>query len=490
VPHDGLVYCDCDHCVRLALRRLTAARDGEETLRQNQRDFIAAKVSFFEQLRCLYEPFFDGYDGRVVEMINHHADPHPKKKLREQAFSEIQDANSAEERIYIKKVKYKMKPDDIARFGKYGRMIGDLGVAASLQGFRITEMLKLAQSSTPVDVGTGEMVFVKSANSDVLRNQFQHLSTRSDGKFHFTYHSDDSVYRTRDGIAYNIDIASCDASHTNELFDALLLVVPDIWKDDLRILCDQCRLPIEITSRNGKQRVLLRPIGARLYSGSTLTTFINNIASMLIALAISEGEQTETGFVTSAARAGYLITLQRCDKPEDIQFLKRSPVFDASGELQPVINMGVFLRASGTCRGDLAGRGDVCERAREFQRGLIQSTFPRMDAPFLKNLLAATKTRDFPAVLGRLDSQSFRNRRVVLAQVERNLSYTLNIESSLTPVLKFSDRSLFVRYDLSEYELEEMLDLFSKAGFRDSVHCSAVEKILQKDYGLGLLIRC
>jgi hypothetical protein len=81
----------------------------------------------------------------------------------------------------------------------------------------------------------------------------------------------------------------------------------------------------------------------RLYSGSTLTTAVNNIACLLIALNIADlGAINKASIEGAAERAGYVLTGTDClETIEDLQFLKHSPVRDTQGVYRPVLNLGV-----------------------------------------------------------------------------------------------------------------------------------------------------
>jgi len=96
VPHDGAIYCACNECVSLAVRRLTAKRlpllpGMHEQLLKNQADAIADPEfqKFTEQIRTKYFSRLDELATVQMECIEHYADPHQKRELRIQAFSDL-----------------------------------------------------------------------------------------------------------------------------------------------------------------------------------------------------------------------------------------------------------------------------------------------------------------------------------------------------------------------------------------------------------------
>lgn len=485
VSHNGVVYCNCNNCVSLAFRRLTSVRKPEEKgldqlLTINQNIFVLTHQWWFDRLRNLYEPYFQEYDSMEESARLHHADPHAKRLLRVQAWKELQEAGDEPTRLWLTKVWYKLKSDEIAKPGKVPRMIGDLGVAASLQGFYLTKLLKEAQSSEPILINGGRMEFISTPNPWKLERVFTRLLS-PEGRFYFAYFSDDSCLSLRIGsrtLTFNLDISKCDASHGPAAFDSYSTLFPTAIQDDALRLIEQCRLPIEIRSRAGKEKVILLPKGPKLYSGSTLTTGINNNANTTIALSISEHHfdpdstvaEVEAGIIAASAKAGYLLSVEYCPNPEDIQFLKNSPVYDVEGVLRPLLNIGVLLRASGSCKGDLPGKGDLQVRAKDFQAAIIHGMYPRVRFPLVDAMKSAVGCK--PSTIS-------------LDRVTREHQY--KVESDPTyPLFSVSSASVYRRYNLPPLAQAELAD-FSQLSTGYHLSCSAVDLILAKDYGLSRL---
>jgi len=441
----------------------------EHILFRNQSRFISQVQPELEHISNLYSEHFTMNPTHFDEMVQHVSDPHPKRKLREQCMKDLIDTGEVARREFVASVLYKLKREEYAKPGKFPRMIGDLGVAASLQGYRPMEKFKEAQSSKPYEFDGGYAQFVKTPDPVVLKKCFDDLIDPP-GNFVFIYFSDDACYSYRDGEGkvhmMNLDISSCDTSHGPGVFETLKTLAPSM-KHDIQVLIDQCSKPIRIESCSKYKRVvLLKPRFPRLYSGSTLTTSINNVANLLIIMAIRRNPHLSVE--DAALKAGYIITKDTCKRPEDLQFLKCSPVRDARG-YQPFLNIGVLLRMSGACKGDLPGKGSVTLRAQQFQGELLNGYMTHGHFP----LLDAFKS-NFPL---RSD--------LMKKKVTEDFEYKLK---TTTPTFH-TDQAVLERYDLSGYEFEDLKAFFlSKTGY--TTGNSAISKILAKDYGLECNFVC
>lgn len=483
VPHSGVIYAKNDANTALALRRLTGNRlphlPGEEArLQANNRHFFTSRMGpICAKLRTSYAPHFEGYLGMEEEARLHHADPHPKRELRIQAYQELLETGFIHKRLWMRVkdgmpwAEGKMKPEEYAKPGKKPRMIVDLGVAASLQGFRLTEFLKQAQSSEPFHYRGGIIEFIKDPNPETLTRVFGELINPS-GRFYFCYFSDDACYsvRTPNGVfRANIDISSCDASHTEAVFDRLVGLMPHQCEDDMRRLVEQCSVALKIRSvENKKLSVYIKPDRPRLYSGATITTAINNLANIAIAVAITDAEaQSGPTIVAAADEAGYIVTVDECTVPERIQFLKHSPILDERGVYRPLINLGVIVRLSGACKRDLPGKGPLAPRARAFQSALLQGLCAGAEFPWLTAMKRKVSGPVPTAVRARVEEDlGLRQGRIIASATAR-----------------FEDSAVLRRYTDNLYALEELYQL-ADTGFEEQVGNALIAKILSMDYGL------
>lgn len=429
------------------------------------------------QLAAMYAPYFQDYKGMREEALLHHADPHEKRDLRIEAWLDLVESGRVNTDVWayskhgVPIAEGKLKTEEYAKPGKKPRMIVDLGVAASLQGFRLTEYLKTAQSKEILHYKGGMIQFVKDPSPDTLKVVFKRL-IEPPGRFYFVYFSDDACFSIRRGgqiYSANIDISSCDASHTSALFEGLVAIMPGHCRADMRVLVDQCRYALRIVSCDDpRDRVLIRPKTPRLYSGSTITTAINNLANVSIAIALADADAcTADEIVAAAATAGYVVTVDAVSRPEEFQFLKHSPVLGPDGEYHPMINFGVIVRLSGCCKRDLPGSGPLYERARQFQAALLNGLCPGATFPLLQRM-----------------------REKVAGPISREFVERVAAENHWRPLftapMSFTDEDVLRRYSTDPTFVDELYE-FADTGFEEQFSTGALTTVLAKDYGLEIV---
>lgn len=464
------------------MRRLTRARKADlalhRQLQANQILFFENHEAIVDELRESYSNVMSQFSNHVGEAEEHHSDPHAKKLLREQAWNELIETGEVSGDTWLRYVTYKMKKDEWAKPGKEPRMIGDLKVPASLLGFRVTKYLKMAMNQKPFEYCGGTIYFCATPSHEELKYVFESL-LNPPGRFFFVYFSDDSCLSMRmpDGSVMrgDVDISSCDGSHGPSVFEALVRLADGSAREALRCLVKQCEAPIRIydLEDSGKRYVQLRPHGPRLYSGSTLTTAINNLANIMIAVSIAEADIRSPSDVLDAAnKAGYIVTYKTTAIFEEVTFLKHSPVRDVHGEWQPVLNIGVLLRMSGVCKFDLPGRGDITARAKAFQRALLQGAYPRTSFTLVDNMKRAVSGSD-----PRCDAAAAKTVAKMLAYKVDHTRHSLETHS-------FRSEDLYRRYKLLPHEWMELEAVFGQATTGTYYASPAATKILDLDYGL------
>lgn len=501
ISHNGIIYADSDENVAKAMSRLLKCRgtfEDEMAYQAAQKRFIGNHADLLDKIRGIYSPYFVGWQGAEEECRQHYDDPHPKRDLRIQAYNELVHGNSQSyrdpnlfSRLWLRKVIYKMKKNEFAKPGKPPRMIGDLGVAASLQGFRLTEVLKQAMAKEDLQIGNMRAHFCKAPTTEELIAVFKNLLDPPIGcKYYFAYFSDDSCLSVRqaDGTVrtFNLDISGCDASHTGAIFQALVDITPEIAQDDMQVLVDQCKLPIIIYFKGGdtvidedgearRPSLSLQPIdpmtnkkSPRLYSGSTITTAINNLACILGATSVQEsGAETPHEISDAFALAGYKMTVEECTDYSDIQFLKNSPAYDIYGELWPLLNLGVLLRSAGTCTGDLPGTKDL--------------TFKQRHDDYMGSLISGMYTGvSFPLIDAMRTWATAGNKQSNLA-ASNLLAYKHQFNGTAT----FTSSEVYRRYRLSDLEIQQLDEEFGNAGYAHYYNSSGASTILTRDYGLA-----
>lgn len=504
VEHNGNIFTVSDVSIKYAVRRMTGLRFPDEPgkdqlMADNQKSFIAAHEQSLLEFFTEHSPSAEDFLNIEHEAIEHHADVHPKRALRIAAYLDACETGELWKPIWMREhrtrgkvVLYKAKKDEVAKINKYQRAIGDLGVFASLEGAWITKAMKNATDGVPCRYKGGDMTFIQKPSGAKLDQIFADLE-KPIGRYSFYLHSDDSVLAIHAGgeiYRFNIDIAGCDASHSQCLFDLLVKVAVG-HEGDMSRLVDQCRLPFMVVSNdNPKNRVVFETSDnrARLYSGSTLTTLINNLANYLIGMAIADAAipvqktgcatpfgpisfgrlHTASVLLRAITETGYVCTLETCEILEDVQFLKNSPIKCTDGVHRSMLNLGVPLRASGTCKGDLPGRGNLKIRGTDFQAGLLRGFFPAASCTFINNMkkAAGPSTTDF-------------SKEVAAYTAYKHISTESHV---------FDDASVYARYRLTDTEIAQV-EQFSTSIHGEFSASPGLSKILEKDYGLSCINR-
>jgi hypothetical protein len=422
------------------------------------------------------------YTDRYTEALLHHADPHPKKALREQCWKEMSECGLFHADVWMneaQKVWVKFKNDEWMKPGKIPRVIGDLGVAASLQGFRICEFLKSAMAKSTIMLGSVTTEFVKKPDHDVLKRVFDNLIHPPEGGY-YAYFSDDSCFSIRIGDRvrmFNLDIASCDSSHGNGAFATLIALTPEPLQAEMIDLLEQCSRSFQIRNpEDPRMKITIKIKGKEryvLYSGSVITTLINNVANIMIAAAISMRKITcGQDIMDAAAEAGYVITGcsedEECELPEDLQFLKHSPCLNDDNEYVPILNVGVLLRTTGHAKGDIPGKRTVplIDRARSFQKSLLQGMYPRTISPLIDSMKHAVASA------------------TIYNHNEETTAKTLAFKVTTTELNRITTSDLMRRYRLTAEEEHWMEHYFPTVGYGEIASHSALDKILEKDYGI------
>lgn len=312
------------------------------------------------------------------------------------------------------------------------------------------------------------VVFVKSPDLAVLSKWFKRMESESICLFF----SDDACVslRTSEGMLYfNLDISACDSSNGPGVFETLRELVPTQLHVHLEPLIAQCQLPLHLGY--GKEKLIFKPVDYFEYSGSVLTTTLNNIAvSGILAHILATFDPSMTRAAARAelearlATCGWSCTTEWCEHLEDLQFLKCSPCHTVDGGLRAALNLGVILRSMGQKSGDLPGRGDIGKRAYNFMCGWVAG----LRHAGLSELLEVLQ-ECFPPT----------------GQVFYNSNAIERLESGGISNPRLCSVSLMRRYSSTPGELRQLCECIRMAG--DStvgIHLPVTDKIMMKDYGL------
>lgn len=406
----------------------------------------------------------------------HYADPCPKRLQRIHAYFEglRKEGNHLMHRLRgaPPSVVANLKME-IAKYMKVARIVCDLGVGATLVTAWLASALKVALSEHTWVFGDIELMFVPSAAYSNMKRAFDLILTPVK-RYTMIVYSDDAVLAVNHGTHVewiDIDISSCDKSHTPAIFALLRAMCPERMSVDLEIALQQLRAPLKIVNpSNKREKFYATPLSEMLYSGSTLTTIVNTVAVFTIGLQIMTTAATTHRAITQAAtQVGYIITAENRPKPASIQFLKHSPIIDTSGVYQPLLNYGVYLRAQGRCLRDLPGsaRTPLVERARAHAASIAHCMFTNAHFPLIE---LARRT------LGHPSPDAWK----VYAQVcpQRAID-----TQEGWPTLHFTDQSVLDRYDLLACGCPDVY-MHATAGVYTMTTGPAISHILTVDYGL------
>lgn len=472
--HSGVVYARTRHNTQMCISRLFHQKVDVASLHAIQPCVVAAPalVVYRQHLGHLVNSLIWSTPGDWSEKCAQEAfAPHVKRALRAPAWLEImQDsADASEDVTFIPKGKYvqvNIKPDEFGKPGKPPRAVNDLGVKASLRAPWLVNAIKTLMAERPLYHNGWRYKFVKSPSMEALAEAFEGMMIHNS----FIYFSDDSSvsFQTSEGPFWaNLDITSCDASNGPSVFEALLDFAPGILRRHMQALLNQCKAPCRVGY--GRGALKFKPMTYFEYSGSLLTTLLNNVANLALGFYITQGYtprskvETVSWIETKLKTCGWKCTLQVCSRFEEVQFLKCSPCRTIDGRWVPVLNLGVILRSFGQRRGDLPGRGELADRARRFNVGLVKGYVHAGNHQLLRTL--QTK---FLAEEG--------------CDVQYNSNAVQHITDGIADLL--DDSSVCARYGIPLSAYDELCDLVMMADVGDRISCHASRAILQLDYGL------
>lgn len=395
---------------------------------------------------------------------------HQKRKLRMQSLLDLLKSGTLLSLNFVHRIAGKLKCPEWAKPGKFGRMIGDYTCPGSLLGGALCSVIKHCFEPWFI-FNNLEMRFVFSPVYSTLCECFTKLWESA--SFVCVYHSDDCCIGIpcEDGrFCANLDISSCDTSHTNSIFALVLyLVSGTYWYDVMVQVVKQCGLDLAIRNpRNPREKVVLESNGYVMYSGTVLTTLLNNIATSMICLSIwwhcQKGVKVadcEGVIHKSAAFVGYKVTVQRVNVLEEYQFLKVSPTMSGN-EVTVFLNLGVVLRSLGSCDGDLPGRGSIEKRAYQRNCEIVSGYAHAGDNAIIQALRCRFSTKVEGSVVSHW-----------LIQHMEGFD-----GSSVSPL------ALATRYGIEPGEISYLCEMIRRSNFGDVIVCEAIRKIYSVDYGL------
>jgi len=494
--HTGVVYSNSTTNLEKALTRLTGKRFLPDSTDKKYDGVLRGKqLNCYTSLNRAFRRYHDFYfielRNRVFlqsrETFDHFTEivlsanaPHAKREARVRALSYIQEAGYFSSSVFLTEVKGKVKYIEFAKPGKYPRLVNDMTCEGSLYGGFLAKIVKTAFTGEIIHASHGKSVrseFIAQPEISSITKVFQNLIFPQH-TVEFYFHSDDSCISVMcdDGIYFgNVDISSCDSSNGEYVFrvcEYLCSLDPNLRKV-MAGCVEQCRKTLKLTNPgNQKEKFLATPVSPVEYSGSVLTTLLNNIANSFIVQAVFARITRRKRLLVAempdlirlaAEDVGYMVTCVSPASYHGLQFLKHSPCMSSAG-LTAALNVGVILRMLGQCDGDLPGRGDIIHRARAFNSCLIQGVVHSGQTSILRALQAKRPPAKLP-------------RKFVMPTQQ---SKSMGLAKGDIP-----DCEVCARYGLYQHELEELIKYIQDADFGDKIFCSASAKILSLDYGLG-----
>lgn len=408
-------------------------------------------------------------------------EPNAKRQLRIHVNKQVYDKGGDYEDD-DKPVEFKPKNDEMLGPNKK-RGIGDLGVYRTNATAHIMSSIKEAWTNDFTYKNT-RIRYVKSADKRSLSDAFTLLVNPGENKIFFVLHSDDSCVSAdcSDGVVYfNGDIKACDGSHRTIMFNTLFRLlaysegIKNVHHDALERAFKYLKQDLVVKyKKDRKQKVKYKFETMRLYSGSTLTTIVNNFANELIAIKLAllvpnpreiTGAQFRAFYVQAGEEVGYILKVCDCSCPEQLQFLKHSPSL-VDDVWVPWVNLGTFVRGFGTFAGDMPHKsGKYKEAAEDFVSEVVVARANWGNHSFNDSFKHLIKT---------VTKQRSRTNRVIAEQKEKSIGFMQQ---------RIGIDCLAKRYGCQIVELEQLCDSISRSGVGDIVYHPVVQKIYECDYG-------
>jgi len=348
-------------------------------------------------LTCMKTAAYTWFSGCHIPLLwrTQYADePHAKKLARQQMVAGLVIEGNG---CLVKDVESKVK-DEIAKPGKFPRVYVSYGAGLLCAPTLPVVFKERLNGWHYFQIGSIQVciiVYAKPKSSELIKLFEALIRARSLIGDHLTVaiYSDDSCYS---GIVdnvpfgYNVDISSCDASNGPPMFYLVASLMAKIDANFAYLLLEQCCKPMKVEHPTDKQESfsLILPTAFE-GSGTVLTTCLNHVASILIALStaiklshahgnIGASSDIERAIVAGAAFVGHKVTVASIEVNgvlcnSRFQFLKISPmvgVHTVTGEhrLLPVRNIGSIIKGFGQLYEDMQG----------YQIGVDNATFTTM----------------------------------------------------------------------------------------------------------------
>jgi hypothetical protein len=400
----------------------------------------------------------------VEEVLALYNTPHQKLLLRQRAIDDLLCDGRIVKKRYTELCTWKLKCQEWAKPGKFGRIIVDLGVESSLQGAPFAEYCKKRMVRS-VYHKNSKFTFISAPKPDDMKAMFNDLYESPYDVNLYAFSDDATVAVREDGVLkwYDLDISSCDMSHQTSIFNLLF----DAFEFPMHVresVSDQILRDIIVRNpEKYKEYFILRPLVMYLQSGITITTLINTFSWWIMFLNIVDvGDFTQNGITTACAGCGYIVDIGHKDRFQKVTFLKHNPVrCTCCNSWQPVINIGVILRASGILKGEIpsTSRTSIDDAVRDHQSGVMNGLLSKIDNKTFEQL----------------------NPRSTDKVVKPDGFINLLHEGVKH---KYTTNDLLDRYDFTESECLQLHEDIRETGLGYTCYSSLASRIFSTDYGL------
>lgn len=475
------------------LLRITGARDDEELKTKNNwlvspwsshHRLGRVMHSYWEKVKREALPFLALLGDELEEQIKAACDKeHAKYKLRVKAICWLVETQNMLNSLFMVKIKGKIKIPEFAKVGKKPRLIGDFSCPGSLLAGFLVPCLKYA-FAVPQVVGNSRLRFIYSTDAYDLDRLFTELDSSTYDEY--VFFSDDMVARVHVGGTprwYNLDISSCDSSNGPAVFERVKWFFDSYASkgDLIDRAVQQCQQKLVLYHPNGKgvrEVVTARCRQPIEFSGTQLTTLLNNVASSAICIALAcskecSGEAFSDRVARCALSVGYQVTIQECPRVEEVQFLKHSFWRDDKGNLHSFVNLGPILRGMGTCWMDLPfsrRRKETFEGAARMRNWSVLSGFKHSGLDVVTERLFASEAYQRP----------LRGYASVVSQVDRLQSEKMYCQSSAR--LPAPVGALLARYHLTLGEFQSFIVKLPRLRLGDRICDLVIDRVMAVDY--------
>jgi len=491
---DVVVYGNSIRNTADSLNRIDAARENEDTLLKNNlslapglnRGLSRYLDSYYRKVRGQLQPELFRLGSELEEQISSATDvTHAKYELRLRSIIKLLEREDMMSSLFMKHISHKVKVPECAKSGKGSRGIGDYSCPGSLLCPFLVKPLKHA-FSTRVEHDGCVIRFVESTEcveiDDILTEMYNSQVN------YFIYFSDDmccKIFHRGVPRYFNLDISSCDKSNGVGVFERLRwFYASTIWGNLIDKAILQCKQNLYIKNPSNPNEYITAKVNTPTeFSGTLLTTLLNNIAASSICLSIhyhlkKTDDLTVDQLITKAAFAvGYKVTGEECHSPEDIQFLKMSFWQDDGGNLHSFLNLGAVVRAFGTCWMDYpynSKKGEKLIDAVRFRNWSVLQGYKHCGDNILMQALSASPGTQRPNCL------TEKTMGLISKQTTSDLLHKSWTSSTVRLAVPID--SLLKRYRMTREELVELCGFYQSSDVGSVIHCDAGYKLLARDY--------